>query len=63
MPQREIRFRTTTPVPTHTEVDQKALLARFAAIRDGAEGAGPTFPPDVEAEAERAARDVVHAGP
>ena len=33
MPQREIRFRTTTPVPTHTEVDHQALVARFAAIR------------------------------
>ena len=58
MPQREIRFRTTTPVPTHTEVDHQALVARFAAIR--AELKVPSeFPPDVEAEAERAARDVV----
>jgi exoribonuclease R len=58
MPQREIRFRTTTPVPTHTEVDHQALLARFAAIRDELK-VPDDFPPDVEAEAERAARDVV----
>ena len=57
MPQREIRFRTTTPVPTHTEVDQAGLLARFAAIR--AELKVPAdFPPDVLAEAERAAHDL-----
>ncbi len=58
MPQREIRFRTTTPVPTHTEVDHRALVARFAAIREELKVPGD-FPPDVEAEAERAARDVV----
>jgi exoribonuclease R len=58
MPQREIRFRTTTPVPTHTEVDQKALLARFAAIRSELHVPG-AFPSDVEAEAERAVRDLV----
>jgi hypothetical protein len=57
MPQREIRFRTTTPVPTHTEVDHQALVARFAAIRGELKVPGD-FPPDVEAEAERAARDV-----
>ena len=57
MPQREIRFRTTTPVPTHTEVDQKALLARFAAIRSELNIPGD-FPPDVETEAERAVREV-----
>ena len=58
MPQREIRFRTTTPVPTRTEVDRAALLSRFAAIRAELDVAG-AFPADVEAEAERAARDVV----
>jgi exoribonuclease R len=58
MPQREIRFRTTTPVPTHAEVDRAALLARFAAIRDELDVLG-TFPAEVEAEAERAARDAV----
>src|SRR6478735_5698287 len=57
MPQREIRFRTTTPVPTHTEVDHQALVTRFAAIR-GELKVPADFPPDVEAEAERAARDV-----
>jgi exoribonuclease R len=58
MPQREIRFRTTTAVPTHTEVDRKALVARFAAIR--AELQVPeAFPADVEAAAERAVRDLV----
>lgn len=58
MPQREIRFRTTTPVPTHTEVDHQALVARFAAIRAELQVPG-AFPADVEAEAERAVRDVV----
>ncbi|MEP6650289.1 MAG: RNB domain-containing ribonuclease [Lapillicoccus sp.] len=58
MPQREIRFRTTTPVPTHTEIDRAALLARFAAIRAELKVPG-AFPRDVEAEAERAAREVV----
>ena len=58
MPQREIRFRTTTPVPTHTEVDQKALLARFAAIRTELR-VPDQFPPDVLAEAGRAAQAVV----
>jgi exoribonuclease R len=57
MPQREIRFRTTTPVPTHTEVDRAALLSRFAAIRAELDVPG-AFPAEVEAEAERAARDV-----
>lgn len=56
MPQREIRFRTTTPVPTHTEVDRAALLSRFAAIRAELDVPGG-FPAEVEAEAERAARD------
>ena len=57
MPQREIRFRTTTPVPTHTEVDRAALLSRFAAIRAELDVPG-AFPAEIEAEAERAARDV-----
>jgi exoribonuclease R len=58
MPQREIRFRTTTPVPTHTEIDRSALVARFAAIR--AELKVPdAFSPDVLADAERAAAAVV----
>src|SRR5436190_433794 len=58
MPQREIRFRTTTPVPTRTEVDRAALLSRFAAIR--AELDVPSaFPLEVEAEAERAGHDAV----
>jgi exoribonuclease R len=58
MPQREIRFRTTTPVPMYTEVDRAALVARFAAIRAELKVPG-AFPPDVEAAAECAARDVV----
>ncbi|HWI34453.1 MAG TPA: RNB domain-containing ribonuclease, partial [Lapillicoccus sp.] len=58
MPQREIRFRTTTPVPTRAEVDRAALLSRFAAIRAELEVPG-AFPAEVEAEAERAARDAV----
>ncbi|HEU4331456.1 MAG TPA: RNB domain-containing ribonuclease [Lapillicoccus sp.] len=58
MPQREIRFRTTTPVPAHTEVDRTALVERFAAIR--AELEVPLeFPPEVLAEADRAARGAV----
>ncbi|HEU5000074.1 MAG TPA: RNB domain-containing ribonuclease, partial [Lapillicoccus sp.] len=56
MPQREIRFRTTTPVPTHTEVDRAALVTRFAAIRAELE-VPDEFPPEVLAEAERAARE------
>ncbi len=57
MPQRPIRFRTTTPVPAHAEIDQDALLARFAAIRQQLDV--PTaFPADVLAEADLAARDV-----
>jgi exoribonuclease R len=58
MPQREIRFRTTTPIPTHTEVDQKALLARFAAIRTELK-VPEGFPPDVLAEAGGSVRAVV----
>jgi len=56
MPHNEIRFRTTTPVPAHAEIDQAALLARFAAIRQALHV--PTdFPADVTAEAERAAHE------
>ena len=58
MPQRAIRFRTTTPVPAHAEIDQAALLARFEAIREQLH-VPAQFPDDVLAEAERAARDVV----
>ena len=58
MPQRPIRFRTTTPVPAHAEIDQAALLARFEAIREQLHVLAQ-FPDDVLAEAERAARDVV----
>ena len=62
MPQREIRFRTTMPVPTHTEVDQKALLARFAAIRVELK-VPEEFPLDLLTEAERAAQNVVMPDP
>ncbi len=57
MPQRPMRFRTTTPVPAYAEIDQEALLARFAAIRE--ELHVPTeFPADVLAEADQAVRDL-----
>jgi exoribonuclease R len=58
MPQPPMRFRTTTPVPARAEVDQGALLARFAAVREELHVSAP-FPPDALAEAERTARDVV----
>ncbi|MEO8828756.1 RNB domain-containing ribonuclease [Lapillicoccus sp.] len=58
MPQRAIRFRTTTPVPARAPVDTVALMARFEAIR--AELHVPTeFPPDVLAEAAAAVAALV----
>jgi exoribonuclease R len=58
MPQPPMRFRTTTPVPARAEVDQGALLARFAVVREELH-VPAQFPPDALAEAERTARDVV----
>ncbi len=61
MPQRPMRFRTTTPVPAHAEVDQGALLARFAAVRADLH-VPEEFPSDVLDEAERTAREVALPG-